>query len=48
MANEPRVFRGGDYKFDDAASLRASTRYAFLPGFPDPTRGFRCARSAEP
>ncbi|HEX2876449.1 MAG TPA: SUMF1/EgtB/PvdO family nonheme iron enzyme [Polyangiaceae bacterium] len=47
-ANEPRVFRGGDYKFDDAASLRASTRYAFLPAFPDPTRGFRCARSAEP
>lgn len=47
-ANEPRVFRGGDYKFDDPASLRASTRYAFLPAFPDPTRGFRCARSAEP
>lgn len=47
-ANEPRVFRGGDYKFDDPASLRASTRYAFLPAFPDPTRGFRCARSADP
>jgi formylglycine-generating enzyme len=40
-----RVFRGGDYKFEDPASLRASTRYAFLPTFPDPTRGFRCARS---
>jgi|GEM_PF-747077 len=41
----PRVFRGGDFKFEDPTSLRASTRYAFLPAFPDPTRGFRCARS---
>jgi len=47
-AQAPRVFRGGDFKFDDPASLRASTRYAFLPAFPDPTRGFRCARSTAP
>jgi formylglycine-generating enzyme len=40
-----RVFRGGDYKFDDPSSLRAASRYAFDESFPDPTRGFRCAQS---
>lgn len=44
-ANTARVFRGGDFKFDDPESLRSTTRYAFLPTFPDPTRGLRCARS---
>lgn len=39
-----RLFRGGDYKFADPASLKSTTRYAFQPAFPDPTRGFRCAR----
>lgn len=39
-----RVFRGGDYKFADPASLKSTTRYAFQPAFPDPTRGLRCAR----
>jgi formylglycine-generating enzyme len=39
-----RVFRGGDFKFADPASLKSTTRYAFQPAFPDPTRGLRCAR----
>ena len=39
-----RVFRGGDYKFADPASLKSTTRYAFQAAFPDPTRGVRCAR----
>lgn len=43
--NTPRVFRGGDYRFDDPASLRAASRYAFDGSYPDQTRGFRCARS---
>jgi formylglycine-generating enzyme required for sulfatase activity len=46
-ASTPRVFRGGDFKFDDPESLLVTTRYAFLPSFPDPTRGLRCARSLE-
>ena len=45
-----RVFRGGDWNFDDTATpgtstLRAASRTAFDPAFPDPTRGFRCAQS---
>jgi formylglycine-generating enzyme len=43
--NTARVFRGGDYKFDDPAALRAASRYTFDGSFPDQTRGFRCARS---
>ena len=43
--NAARVFRGGDFRFADPDSLRSATRYAFLPAFPDQTRGLRCARS---
>ena len=43
--NTPRVFRGGDFRFDDPSSLRAASRYAFDGSFPDQTRGFRCAHS---
>jgi formylglycine-generating enzyme required for sulfatase activity len=43
--NTPRIFRGGDYKFDDPTSLRAASRYAFDGSYPDQTRGFRCASS---
>lgn len=39
----PRVFRGGDYKFDDPSSLRGASRYGFDAAFPDQTRGVRCA-----
>ena len=46
--NASRVFRGGDFKFADPDSLRTATRYAFLPAFPDQTRGVRCARSLDP
>ena len=42
-----RVFRGGDYQFDDPSSLRAANRYAFDPAYPDQTRGFRCARTPQ-
>lgn len=41
-----RVFRGGEFAFDDPRTLRAATRYAFAPAFPDQARGVRCARSA--
>jgi formylglycine-generating enzyme required for sulfatase activity len=41
-----RVFRGGDYTFDDPLALRAASRYAFDPAFPDQTRGLRCATNA--
>ena len=40
-----RVFRGGDFKFDDPSSLRSASRYGFDPAFPDQTRGFRCAHT---
>jgi sulfatase modifying factor 1 len=40
-----RVFRGGDWSFDDITTLRGADRYAFDPAFPDPSRGFRCAQS---
>ncbi|MES1172046.1 MAG: SUMF1/EgtB/PvdO family nonheme iron enzyme [Bacteroidota bacterium] len=40
------VFRGGDFRFDDVTYLRATARLGFTGGFPDDTRGFRCARSA--
>jgi formylglycine-generating enzyme required for sulfatase activity len=42
-----RVFRGGDFKFDDPASLRATTRTAFNPAYPQETIGFRCARTPD-
>jgi len=40
-----RVFRGGDWSFDDPSYLRAAVRLGFDPAFPDPSRGFRCAQS---
>ena len=40
-----RVFRGGDFSYDDPSVLRAASRYAFNAAFPDQTRGLRCARS---
>jgi formylglycine-generating enzyme len=40
-----RVFRGGDYAFDDPSSLRAASRYAYGAAFPDTKKGFRCAKS---
>ncbi len=45
---EGRVFRGGDFRFDDLAQqtdLRAASRLGFDAKFPDQTRGFRCART---
>lgn len=47
-AAEGRVFRGGDFRFDDQAQqsdLRAASRLGFDAKFPDQVRGFRCARS---
>ena len=47
-AAEGRVFRGGDFKFDDLAQqtdLRAASRLGFDAKFPDQTRGLRCART---
>ncbi len=46
--DEGRVFRGGDFQFDDGAQqtdLRAASRLGFDAKFPDQTRGFRCART---
>jgi formylglycine-generating enzyme len=48
MADDGRVFRGGDYLYDDEgeqSDLRAASRLAFDAKFPDPTRGMRCART---
>ncbi len=45
-AGDGRVFRGGDFQFDDVSSLRAAARLAFTAGFPAETRGFRCAQSS--
>ncbi len=47
-ADEARVFRGGDFKFDDPSSLRSAFRYGFDAKFPDQVRGFRCARTPTP
>jgi formylglycine-generating enzyme required for sulfatase activity len=47
-ADDGRVFRGGDYRFDDPNSLRAVSRLGFDAKFPDPRRGFRCARTLGP
>jgi sulfatase modifying factor 1 len=47
-ADDGRVFRGGDYLYDDQgeqSDLRAASRLGFDAKFPDPTRGFRCART---
>ena len=46
--DEARVFRGGDFKFDDPDSLRSAFRYGFDAKFPDQVRGFRCARTPTP
>jgi formylglycine-generating enzyme len=46
--DDGRAFRGGNYIFDDpkqASDLRGAARLGFDAKFPDPTRGFRCARS---
>lgn len=48
MMTDGRVFRGGDFQFDDMgieSDLRAASRLGFDAKFPDQTRGFRCARS---
>jgi sulfatase modifying factor 1 len=42
----PRGYRGGDYQFDQASSLRAASRYGFDPAYPQQTIGFRCASPA--
>jgi sulfatase modifying factor 1 len=44
---DSRVFRGGDFKFDNPSSLRATTRTAFNPAYPQQSIGFRCARAAD-
>jgi formylglycine-generating enzyme required for sulfatase activity len=47
-AAEGRVFRGGDFRFDDQnqqSDLRAASRLGFDAKFPDQVRGFRCART---
>jgi sulfatase modifying factor 1 len=47
-ADDGRVFRGGDYIYDDQGAqsdLRAASRLGFDGKFPDQTRGFRCART---
>ncbi|MES1172897.1 MAG: SUMF1/EgtB/PvdO family nonheme iron enzyme [Myxococcales bacterium] len=46
--DDGRVFRGGAYVYDDQgeqSDLRGAARLGFDAKFPDPTRGFRCARS---
>ncbi|MES1188189.1 MAG: SUMF1/EgtB/PvdO family nonheme iron enzyme [Myxococcales bacterium] len=46
--DDGRVFRGGNYLYDDQAQqsdLRGAARLGFDAKFPDPTRGFRCART---
>ena len=48
MADDGRAFRGGNYVYDDptqASDLRGAARLGFDAKFPDPTRGFRCART---
>ena len=40
-----RVFRGGDYQFEDLSAIRRAARYSYDPASEDPTRGFRCAQS---
>jgi sulfatase modifying factor 1 len=47
-ADDGRVFRGGDFMFDDMGietDLRAADRLGFDAKFPDQTRGLRCART---
>jgi formylglycine-generating enzyme required for sulfatase activity len=47
-ADDGRVFRGGDFIYDDQgeqSDLRGASRLGFDAKFPDPTRGLRCARS---
>ena len=46
--DDGRVFRGGAYLYDDLGAqndLRGASRLGFDGKFPDPTRGFRCART---
>jgi formylglycine-generating enzyme required for sulfatase activity len=48
MVDDGRAFRGGNYVYDDptqASDLRGAARLGFDAKFPDPTRGFRCART---
>lgn len=47
-ADDARVFRGGNYVYEDQtqpSDLRGAARLGFDAKFPDPTRGFRCART---